>query len=704
VEGKAEYQNPPWPAAVAALIAFAALALSSGATVPLLALGLGLVASYAVGARFENVTLTKWTLRILVIGLAVFGYLLNAPKDDNAFFDMRYPFSFVLGAASELTLQFWRREPTGGPRAPLTVLLSALVFVLGCTTTDDRHSLWVLAPAYFLFFTLALPGFRPRAAIPVSLTLLPTLLALALGGASHAGFYVYRGALNALGTQDFSNRHASVSMGMSGQPLLGSSFTLRDSLTRVLRVQNLGTDPYLVGMTFDTYSGRTWGPAMERRTFLMYHPAIVKSGGAGTHPAAPPINLSGGPPQRGGRGGASSADSSPLALGEGAPSASRLLGRSASAEARAGRGSDAHVVRLDNDVPLLFLPLHSASVRLEDDHPIDWAAHTDGPLRTPTGDTASLAYDIVPGRGSAPPSLFDTPPTHEEEARDLAIPHEIDPRVLAKARELGAGLTRPQDKIEAVARFLERNNRYSLTVNPGPSDPISNFILQHKAAHCEYFASAAVILLRALGVPTRYVSGYFAHESDGKDWTLVRQRDAHAWAQSWVRGAGWVTVDTTPGDGRPDAQAGPIPFWWRAWEWMQDALGTIRQWVVAASWLERGAVFGLLVLGLLVPQVYRYWRRRRLASLGFQYSRPDAALAALVGRFESLLARRGLPCPEDRTWLEHLRAVEEGDTARLASWASFVADYGHVRFGTVPGPTEIARLDAELRTLERETV
>ena len=57
------------------------------------------------------------------------------------------------------------------------------------------------------------------------------------------------------------------------------------------------------------------------------------------------------------------------------------------------------------------------------------------------------------------------------------------------------------DKITAVVRFLQTNNSYSLTVNPGPGEPISNFILQRKAAHCEYFASAAVIMLRAAGRP-----------------------------------------------------------------------------------------------------------------------------------------------------------------------------------------------------------
>ena len=72
-------------------------------------------------ARYENVTLTKWTLRIIVIGGAVFGYLVNAGKTDSVFGDMRYCYSFALAAAAELALQFWRREPTGGPRAPLSV-------------------------------------------------------------------------------------------------------------------------------------------------------------------------------------------------------------------------------------------------------------------------------------------------------------------------------------------------------------------------------------------------------------------------------------------------------------------------------------------------------------------------------------------------------------------------------------------------------
>ena len=204
MEPKTEITRPPWPAAVASLLAFAALALSCGAYLPLACLCLGLLASYAFQVRYENQGLTKWTLRIVIIGSVVFSYLVGAIKDDNAFLDMRYGYSFALAAASEIVLQFWRREPTGGARAPLIVLLSALAFLAGCTTFDDTyHYLWYLAPAYFLFLTLALPGFRTQSAIPLRLTILPALLALLLGGATHAGMYVYRGDLNAPGITVF---------------------------------------------------------------------------------------------------------------------------------------------------------------------------------------------------------------------------------------------------------------------------------------------------------------------------------------------------------------------------------------------------------------------------------------------------------------------------------------------------------------------
>ena len=635
---KPAYQRPPWPAAVAALLAYTALALSSRAFVPLVGLAALLLTSYAFSVRFPNETLTKWTLRAVAGGAAIFGYLVTATKDENAFVDVRYLYSFALAAAAELMLQFWRREPTGGAKAPFTVFLSAMVFLVGCSTFEEASGhLLYLAPAFFLFFTLALPGFRQKIGSfgALKYAVLPVLAALILGGLARAGVTRYKSELNMIGSQALSSRRLSPSMGMSGQPILGSSFTLRDSLTRVLRIEHPSTDFYLRGMTFDTYSGRTWGPGLDQRTFL---------------------NL---PPQ-------------PAVL-----------------------GPKARYERLDDSLGLLFVPLRSAAITPEESRPLEWAARTEGPLRTPPMDTAALTYDVTEGSGG----ILEAPPGAQEEARDLAVPPDIDPRVLQKAHEVADSQQAPGDKITAIVRFLRTNNTYSLTVDPGAGEPISNFILQKKAAHCEYFASAAVIMLRAAGLPTRYVSGYYAHESGGEDALLVRQRDAHAWAESWVAGSGWVTVDATPGGGRPDALAGAIPLYWQAWERIQDILGAVRTWVLTAGWLQKGAVFLLLVLGLLIPQVYRYLKSRQAQTVGFKYSSPDAALALLSMRFETLLARRGVPVPQTRTWPEHLRDAELGDMGLRR----FVQDYGEARFGPPPSPTDIKNLDQTLHTLEKKS-
>ncbi len=414
---------------------------------------------------------------------------------------------------------------------------------------------------------------------------------------------------------------------------------MQDSLTRVLRVQNIGDDPYLRGMTFDTYTGRTWGPSLEQRTFLAYHP------------------------------------------GRSQPAPGAVIAR---------------YERLDDTVPILFAPLHSASITAEGGHVLDWAQHTDGPIQTTANDTDPLTYDVTSGDGA-----FSLTLTPEQKARDLVVPKEIGARVIARAKTIGAGITDPQDKINAVVRFLHENNQYSLTVDVGEGDPISNFILQRKSAHCEFFASSAVVLLRVLGVPTRYVSGYFAHEISGNQ-TLVRQRDAHAWAESWVPGTGWVTVDATPGGGRPDALAQPIPFWERLWERAQDGLAALRRWVTDSGWGQKIAVFALLVLGLLVPQVYRWWRARQLAEAGFHYTPPAPALAALGRRFERLMARRLLPCPPGLPWVAHLGTLSAERGEDLSDWQAFARGFGRARFGGEASEATRAELDTRLRGLEKK--
>lgn len=106
-----------------------------------------------------------------------------------------------------------------------------------------------------------------------------------------------------------------------------------------------------------------------------------------------------------------------------------------------------------------------------------------------------------------------------------------------------------------VCRLLSSNYEYSLNLDAVPEgeDPIEYFLYKSGKGYCVHFASAAVQLLRRSGVPARYVSGYHVdvkafHESEGGYTASVKDRDAHAWAEIYLRDIGWIPVDATPSD------------------------------------------------------------------------------------------------------------------------------------------------------------
>jgi hypothetical protein len=76
--------------------------------------------------------------------------------------------------------------------------------------------------------------------------------------------------------------------------------------------------------------------------------------------------------------------------------------------------------------------------------------------------------------------------------------------------------------------------------------PLQNFFYHTKSGHCEFFATATVLILRYVGIPARYATGFIAHEYSGmEDQLVVRRRDAHAWVKVYLDGQ-WEPFDTTP--------------------------------------------------------------------------------------------------------------------------------------------------------------
>ena len=133
----------------------------------------------------------------------------------------------------------------------------------------------------------------------------------------------------------------------------------------------------------------------------------------------------------------------------------------------------------------------------------------------------------------------------------VELPPGYNPRTLAQAVKIRND---PQFASAGSAELVDyvmdrlRTGGYTYTLEPGLYGPntADDFWYERKEGFCEHIASSFVILLRALDVPARVVTGYQGGELNSVDgyWT-VRQSDAHAWAEVWYEGRGWVRVDPT---------------------------------------------------------------------------------------------------------------------------------------------------------------
>ena len=117
---------------------------------------------------------------------------------------------------------------------------------------------------------------------------------------------------------------------------------------------------------------------------------------------------------------------------------------------------------------------------------------------------------------------------------------------------------------QALRETLQQYQTYSLDLDPlaEGADPVWYFLMESRKGYCVHFASAAVLLLRELGVPARYASGYVARVSDFKKngdvyVASVKDSSAHAWAEIYLDQIGWVPVDVTPADAGTYEQAPP---------------------------------------------------------------------------------------------------------------------------------------------------
>jgi protein-glutamine gamma-glutamyltransferase len=181
---------------------------------------------------------------------------------------------------------------------------------------------------------------------------------------------------------------------------------------------------------------------------------------------------------------------------------------------------------------------------------------TSDPLAPPGNEIAYLTYDqqLVAKAAVAQAirytqrsSLRDSYAGTDDNPREsLQLPLN-NPRTLAFAREMREGVDSDRAYVKAVLDWFHKEP-FVYTLSPGPlldRDPVDGFLFDTRRGFCEHYAGAFTVLLRAAGIPARVVTGYQGGEMnpDG-DYMIVRQSDAHAWAEALLDGQ-WQRFDPT---------------------------------------------------------------------------------------------------------------------------------------------------------------
>ena len=310
-------------------------------------------------------------------------------------------------------------------------------------------------------------------------------------------------------------------------------------------------------------------------------------------------------------------------------------------------------------------------------------------------------------------------------SRAMRIPPVSNPRAQALATQWQSESKSDEEVVGRAIEFL-RAGRFTYTLEPPllGAHSVDEFLFDTRAGFCEHFASAFTFLMRAAGLPARVVTGYQGGDLNPYDRIVtVRQWDAHAWSEVFLRGRGWVRVDPTAaamprriesGVARAVPQNSAMPLMMQTnMEWLREAryrweavahkwnvwvLGynperqrDLMQWVGIrdADWRTMTAalfsILGVITLGLLV------WSLRRFA-------RPDPVQKAWRA-FCRKLAKRGVE-----------RALHEGPRDYTVRAARSVPDarrtilrigelYIGLRYGAQTGGPRLARLERLVRTL-----
>lgn len=129
----------------------------------------------------------------------------------------------------------------------------------------------------------------------------------------------------------------------------------------------------------------------------------------------------------------------------------------------------------------------------------------------------------------------------------ISLPDNISQRVRDLAAELTADYGSNYEKAKAIEKYLRSHYRYTLKPQRIPKNRefVDYFLFEGKEGYCTYFATSMAVLLRASGIPCRYVEGFLSQYQD-EPIRSIKGIDAHAWVEAYFTGYGWIAFEATP--------------------------------------------------------------------------------------------------------------------------------------------------------------